>query len=73
MIVVSDPSPIRAFAFLEQLTVLERLFVTVVIPPAVVDELAHPARLAGAWCHSVPRAFSCVPSEPASFAKSGPS
>lgn len=46
MIVVSDTSPIRALAFLEQLTVLERLFGTVVIPPAVVEELAHPARLA---------------------------
>ena len=46
MIVVSDTSPIRALAFLEQLTVLERLFGTVVIPPAVVDELANPARLA---------------------------
>ena len=46
MIVVSDTSPIRALAFLEQLTVLEQLFGTVVIPPAVIDELAHPARLA---------------------------
>ena len=46
MIVVSDTSPIRALAFLEQLSVLEQLFGTVVVPPAVVDELAHPARLA---------------------------
>ncbi len=45
MIVVSDTSPIRALAFLEHLAVLEQLFETVVIPPAVVDELAHPARL----------------------------
>jgi hypothetical protein len=46
MIVVSDTSPIRALVFLEHLAVLEQLFGTVVIPPAVVDELAHPARLA---------------------------
>ena len=46
MIVVSDTSPIRALAFLEQLTVLDRLFGTVVIPPSVADELANPARLA---------------------------
>jgi uncharacterized protein len=46
MIVVSDTSPIRALAFLEHLSVLEKLFGTVVIPPAVVHELAHPARLA---------------------------
>jgi predicted nucleic acid-binding protein len=46
MIVVSDTSPIRALAFLEHLEVLQRLFGTVVIPPAVVEELAHPARVA---------------------------
>jgi uncharacterized protein len=46
MIVVSDTSPIRALAFLEHLEVLQKLFGTVVIPPAVVEELAHPARVA---------------------------
>ncbi len=46
MIVVSDTSPIRALAFIEHLTVLQKLFGTVVIPPAVVNELAHPAP----WC-----------------------
>ncbi len=46
MIVVSDTSPIRALSFIEQLSILEKLFGAVVIPPAVVDELAHPARLA---------------------------
>lgn len=46
MIVVSDTSPIRALAFLEHLAILEQLFGTVVIPPAVLDELTHPARLA---------------------------
>ena len=46
MIVVSDTSPIRALVFLEHLSVLEKLFGTVVIPPAVGHELAHPARLA---------------------------
>jgi uncharacterized protein len=46
MIVVSDTSPIRALAFLDQLTVLEQLFGTVVVPPAVAEELRSPARLA---------------------------
>ena len=46
MIVVSDTSPIRALAFIEHLTVLQKLFGTVVIPPAVVNELAHPR----GWC-----------------------
>lgn len=47
MIVVSDTSPIRALAFLNQLVVLEKLFGRVVVPPAVVNELSNPARLAG--------------------------
>jgi predicted nucleic acid-binding protein len=34
MIVVSDTSPIRALAFLDQLSVLDRFFGIVVIPPA---------------------------------------
>lgn len=46
MIVVSDTSPIRALAFLDQLTVLEQLFGKVVVPPAVAEELRSPARLA---------------------------
>ena len=46
MIVVSDTSPIRALAFLQQLAVLDQLFGTVVVPPAVVNELRNPARLA---------------------------
>ncbi len=46
MIIVSDTSPIRALAYIEKIVVLEKLFVAVVIPPAVVNELSHPARLA---------------------------
>ena len=46
MIVVSDTSPIRALAFLKQLAILDKLFGTVVIPPAVANELRNPARLA---------------------------
>ena len=42
-IVVSDTSPIRAFHFLEQISLLKNLFGAVIIPPAVVNELAHPA------------------------------
>ncbi len=42
MIVVSDTSPIRALAHLEQLQLLSRLFDQVLIPPAVADELERP-------------------------------
>jgi predicted nucleic acid-binding protein len=41
-LVVSDTSPIRALHHLNQLALLETLFGEVVVPPAVVDELAHP-------------------------------
>jgi len=41
-IVVSDTSPIRAFHFLNQTVLLQRLFGTVIVPPAVADELARP-------------------------------
>jgi len=41
-IVVSDTSPIRALNFLEQITLLEQLFGTTIVPPAVADELARP-------------------------------
>jgi predicted nucleic acid-binding protein len=42
MIVVSDTSPVRALAHLEQLDLLRRLFQQVLVPPAVADELEHP-------------------------------
>lgn len=42
MIVVSDTSPIRALAFLQQLSLLERFFHEVWIPPAVERELREP-------------------------------
>jgi len=40
-IVVSDTSPIRALHFLKELTLLEQLFGTIIVPPAVADELAR--------------------------------
>lgn len=46
MIVVSDTSPIRALAFLQQLAILKKLFGRVLVPPVVADELRSPARLA---------------------------
>ena len=42
MIVVSDTSPVRALAHLDQLDLLRRLFEQVLIPPAVADELERP-------------------------------
>ena len=41
-IVVSDTSPIRAFHFLKQTGLLQHLFGTVFVPPAVAGELARP-------------------------------
>ena len=42
MIVVSDTSPIRALAHLDQLELLRTLFQQVLVPPAVADELERP-------------------------------
>jgi predicted nucleic acid-binding protein len=44
MIVVSDTSPIRALAQLDELGLLAQLFQKVLIPPAVADELRRPRR-----------------------------
>lgn len=41
-IVVSDTSPIRALHFLGQTALLQHLFGTVIVPPAVARELAQP-------------------------------
>jgi hypothetical protein len=41
-IVVSDTSPIRALHFLKQTALLQHLFGTVIVPPAVAIELAQP-------------------------------
>jgi hypothetical protein len=43
-IVVSDTSPIRALHQIGQLSLLEYLFGDVLIPPAVMEELAAPRR-----------------------------
>ena len=44
MVVVSDTSPIRGLAFLGLMDLLERLFGTVLVLPAVERELALPTR-----------------------------
>ncbi len=41
-IIVSDTSPVRAFAHLQRFDLLERLFGEILIPPAVVSELERP-------------------------------
>ena len=41
VVVVSDTSPIRALAHLDRLDLLQELFGTVIIPPAVEAELRH--------------------------------
>jgi predicted nucleic acid-binding protein len=42
LVVVSDTSPIRALAHLQLLNIIPSLFGCVLIPPAVLKELAHP-------------------------------
>jgi predicted nucleic acid-binding protein len=42
--VVSDTSPLRCLAHVGQLSLLEKIFSAVVIPPAVRDELRRPER-----------------------------
>jgi predicted nucleic acid-binding protein len=44
-VVVSDTSPIRAFKWLGLLPVLQELYTTVLIPPAVARELDVPPRI----------------------------
>ena len=41
-IVVSDTSPLRCFAHLGRIDILCALFDELIVPPAVVHELAHP-------------------------------
>lgn len=43
MVVVADTSPINYLVLIEQIGILPRLFTRVLIPPAVFDELTHPA------------------------------
>jgi predicted nucleic acid-binding protein len=43
-IVISDTSPIRALAHLDLLPILQQLFESVFVPPAVEQELLHPPR-----------------------------
>jgi predicted nucleic acid-binding protein len=43
-VIVSDTSPIRALDFLAQLPLLARMFDSVLMPPAVRDELLTPRR-----------------------------
>jgi predicted nucleic acid-binding protein len=42
IVVVSDTSPLRALYFLRKLDILEMLFGTVFLPPAIAEELIHP-------------------------------
>lgn len=43
LVVVSDTSPIRALSHLGRIELLRDLFERVLVPPAVADELLHPA------------------------------
>ncbi|MFN0011685.1 MAG: DUF3368 domain-containing protein [Phycisphaerales bacterium] len=49
MIVVSDTSPLRALQALDKVAILERMYGSVVIPPAVAAELAYPVDTLGAF------------------------
>ncbi len=43
MIVVADTSPINYLVLIEQIGILPSQYTRVLIPPAVFDELTHPA------------------------------
>jgi predicted nucleic acid-binding protein len=43
MVVVADTSPINYLVLIEQIGILPRLYARVLVPPAVFDELTHPA------------------------------
>src|ERR1017187_5591377 len=43
MVIVADTSPINYLVLIDQIGLLPRLYTRVLIPPAVFDELTHPA------------------------------
>jgi predicted nucleic acid-binding protein len=42
MVVVADTSPINYLVLIDQIDLLTRLYVRILIPPAVLEELMHP-------------------------------
>ena len=43
MVVVADTSPINYLVLIDQIEILSRLYSQILIPPAVLEELRHPA------------------------------
>jgi predicted nucleic acid-binding protein len=43
MVIVADTSPINYLVLIEHIGILPRLYTRILIPPAVFDELKHPA------------------------------
>ena len=43
MVIVADTSPINYLVLIDHIGILPRLYTRVLIPPAVLDELTHPA------------------------------
>ena len=43
MVVVADTSPLNYLVLIEHVGILPRLYARVLIPPAVLSELTHPA------------------------------
>ena len=43
MFIVADTSPVNYRVLIDQIGILPRLYTRVLIPPAVFDELTHPA------------------------------
>ena len=43
MVIVADTSPVNYLVLIDQIEILPRLYTRVLIPPAVFDELTHPA------------------------------
>jgi predicted nucleic acid-binding protein len=55
-VVVSDTTPLHYLILIGQVSVLEKLYRRVIVPPAVLQELAHPAAppAVSAWAKSPP-------------------
>lgn len=43
MVIVADTSPVNYLILIDQIAILPKLYARVLIPPAVFDELTHPA------------------------------
>ena len=55
-VVVSDTTPLHYLLLIDQVSILEKLYGRVIVPPAVMQELGHPAAppVVASWAKSPP-------------------